>query len=286
MSRPTGPKASMKPPRIFPFVSRLAGFTLVEMLTSIAILSLVLVVLVQMVQIVSVSWTDGQRQVSNLTKARAMLDLMARDVQAGIYRSDLRVFPDLSGTLALFTKQPSVSGSRNISLVTYALDANTSSSWMYRGDMGIDWTPQLPFIPFSYTSGSAAASGTMASLVGSNAVTLREMVYGVIGWRVVFILADGTLSLSYPDPGGANPARTIGITMVVIDDKTLKRLTGNNISTLRDNLSQVIQTGTAGQTPKAVWESYLNNPGKWNGDGNPKGIAAGINIFERYVPLP
>jgi prepilin-type N-terminal cleavage/methylation domain-containing protein len=275
----------MKLPLSFPFVRR-SGFSLVELLTSITILSFVLVILVKMVGLVSVTWSDGQRQVSNLTKARAMLDLMARDVQAGVYRNDLRVFPDLSGTLALFTKQPSISGSRNISLVTYALDANTTSSWMYRGDMGMDWTPQLPFVPFSYTSGSAAASGTIASLVGSNAITLREMVHGVVGWRVVFVLADGTLSLSYPDPGGVNPARIIGFTIVAIDDKTLKRLTGTNISTLRTNLSRVIQTGAEGQTPKAVWESYLNNPAKWNGDGNPKGITAGINIFERYVSLP
>ncbi len=34
-------------------------------------------------------WQNAQKRVNNFTKARAMLDLMANDIQAGVFRSEL-----------------------------------------------------------------------------------------------------------------------------------------------------------------------------------------------------
>jgi len=81
-----------------------AGFTLVEMMTAIGVFTLIIVMLGQVLTTVNQAWVDGQRRVNNFTKARAMLDMFAHDIQAGVFRSDLAAFPGTD--IAFYTKRP------------------------------------------------------------------------------------------------------------------------------------------------------------------------------------
>src|SRR4051812_21508269 len=61
------------------------AFTLIELLVAMLVLALMAIVLAQMLSATSQIWLAGQAKANNFTKGRAMLDLLARDLQTGIY---------------------------------------------------------------------------------------------------------------------------------------------------------------------------------------------------------
>ena len=248
----------MKSPRISPHRNR--AFTLIELMTAIVVLAIVLVLLVKFAGIAGDTWLGGEKQVNNLSKARAMLDLVARDAQAGVFRDDLPAFPPaITGTLAFYTQRPgvpAVTGTvRGVSLVTYALDPDQTKTTLKRGDMAILWDSPAQSITFSNTNAfTSSARGS---------VTLRDTAPGIVGFRVLFIQADGTTSGTYAGMSGTNPVLAMGVSLAVLDDRTLTRLNTPAISALRQKFSA---------------------PTTW--DNQPARLAPGLTIFERYVPLP
>gem|GEM_PF-6946421 len=231
-------------------------------MTAIVVLAIVLVLLVKFAGIAGETWLGGEKQVNNLSKARAMLDLVARDAQAGVFRDDLPAFPPaISGTLAFYTQRPgvpAVTGTgtvRGVSLVTYALDPDQGKTTLKRGDMAILWDSPAHSITFSNTNAfTSSASGS---------VTLRDTAPGIVGFRVLFIQADGTTSGTYAGMSGTNPVLAMGVSLAVLDDRTLGRLNTPAISVLRQKFA---------------------DPATW--DNQPARLSPGLRIFERYVPLP
>jgi prepilin-type N-terminal cleavage/methylation domain-containing protein len=253
------------------------AFTLIELLVAMAVLALMTVLLAQMLQSTSQSWLGGQARVNNFAKARSMLDLMARDVQSGVFRTDLGMFAGLSAgqpltNMAFYTMRPGVPATagapvRSVSLVQYGMDA---ASVLQRGDMAIPW------------DGSAAADitfGTTNALPELANVVSRETVSGVVGFQVLFMQRDGTLSKIY-DP--ALSGRGLAIGMAVVDDNTLKRLqAAGKVADLQGALAAAL-SGT--NSAKAEWDAFLQSGLNW---GNyPPQLARGLKIFERYVVFP
>jgi hypothetical protein len=241
---------------------------LIELLTAIAILAVIVLVLVQMAGMASTTWLGVQKQANNFSKARAMLDLIARDVQSGIYRDDLAAFP--SGSAAFYTKRPGVvSGSaamRSVSLVKYEISTSSTNSILSRGDMAISWSG----------SANAISFGNASTLPADTSVTMRDTAPGVVAFKVLFIKADGTTTTTYPTTSGTNPVRAVGISLAVVDDSSLKRLTPGNINALQQALS-ASTTGTG--SPTAAWDAYLTS--HWA--SYPRGLSGGLKMFERYV---
>jgi prepilin-type N-terminal cleavage/methylation domain-containing protein len=70
------------------FVKRLpgsrAGFTLIELLTSMGILALMMIVLFSVFDQVNRAWLQGENRVETFTQARAVLDLMSRELSQAI----------------------------------------------------------------------------------------------------------------------------------------------------------------------------------------------------------
>ncbi len=249
------------------------GFTLVEMMTAITVLSLMLVMLGQILQMASQAWTNGLRNVNNFTKARAMLDMFTRDLQSGVFRSDLAAFPG-SGT-AFYTERPGILTSggseRQVSLVQYDYGTDTSTpvslTTLRRGDQAIGWNDAATTIPFGQTD----FTGTT--------VTPRDTAPGVLDYKVLFIYADGTSSATYT-ASATNPLRAVGFTLLVVDDKTLNLLSTTQIQTLRTQFDAAV-TGT--RSVKADWEKNLATSMVWS--SYPKSLGLGLKIFERYVPV-
>jgi prepilin-type N-terminal cleavage/methylation domain-containing protein len=260
-----------------PFHPKSKAFTLIELLVAMAVLALMTVLLAQMLQSTSQSWLGGQARVNNFAKARSMMDLMARDVQSGVFRSDLGMFAGSTAgqpftNMAFYTLRPGVSTTaggpvRDVSLVQYSMD---SASVLQRGDLAIAWT------------GSAASNitfGTTNALPELARIVSRETVSGVVGFQVLFMQRDGTLSKTY-DP--ALSGRGVAIGMAVVDDNTLKRLvTAGKVDDLQNALANAL-SGT--NSVKAEWDAYLQSGFAW---GNyPPNLARGLKIFERYVVFP
>lgn len=249
-----------------------SAFSLIELMVAVAVLSMLMALLGQMFGIMSGSYRSGQRRVNNFTKARAMLDLFSRDLQAGVFRTDLAAFP--GSRMAFYTERAGIGTQgatlRNVSLVEYSLDTSSTNSTLQRGDMAIAWTSPASDISFANTT----------SLPSASTLSVRDTAPGVVGFQIVFILQDGTFTTSYIS-STTNPVRTVGITLAVIDDQTMQRLTSTQLAALRTGLTNSI---TSGSTVKADWEKYLASGLNWN--SYPRDLATGLRIFERYIVLP
>ena len=247
------------------------GFTLIEILTSIAVMAILTAMLGTMILTMGHTWQNARDRVNNFTKARAMLDMMDNDVQAGLFRPDLPAFP--GGLTEFYTLRPGISKTqpvRNISAVGYQI--NTTSNVLQRSDQSYQWTP------------SAISFGTNATFPTTG--TARDTAPGVVGFQVVFEQADGTLSTNtYNSSSTTNPTRAIGITLAVVDDQTMLALSAaNKVTTLSAALKDAVPSTPTGSV-KAVWESYLNSA-SMNWKSYPSGLGVGLKIFERYVILP
>lgn len=253
------------------------AFTLIELLVAMAVLALMTVLLAQMLQSTSQSWLGGQARVNNFTKARSMLDLMARDVQSGVFREDLGMFAGVTAgqpltNMAFYTLRPGVPATagapiRNVSLVQYSMD---SASVLQRGDRAIPWDTN---------AASAITFGTTNALPELSSVVSRETVSGVVGFQILFMQRDGTLAKTY-DPALSGKGLAIG--MAVVDDNTLKRLqAAGKVDDLQAALAGIL-TGT--NSVKAEWDTFLQSGLNW--DNYPTDLARGLKIFERYVVFP
>jgi prepilin-type N-terminal cleavage/methylation domain-containing protein len=253
------------------------AFTLIELLVAMAVLALMTVLLAQMLQSTSQSWLGGQARVNNFAKARSMMDLMARDVQSGVFRADLAMFAGASSgqaftNMAFYTLRPGVPSSsgasvRDVSLVQYSVD---SASILQRGDLAIPWDG---------TAATNISFGTTNALPQLPRVVSRETASGVVGFQILFMQRDGTLSKTY-DP--ALSGKGIAIGMAVVDDNTLKRLeAAGKIDDLQSALAGTL-SGT--NSVKAEWDAFLQSGFNW-GD-YPPNLARGLKIFERYVVFP
>ncbi len=264
--------------------TRKSAFTLVEMLTAIAVLSIMMALLGEILAMASRAWMEGQSNVNNFTKARAMLDTFATDIQSGLFRSDLCAFPaDASGnTLTEFyTKRqgivPAGGNGRDISLVQYLYGSDTTTTsgltTLQRGDLYFDWTGSAGAIPFGNTTN-----------FGNNAPTARDMAPGVVDYKVLFVYADGTVSRLYT-VSSTNPLRAVGLTLAVVDDRTLKQLSAQQVQSLRSSLDGDVTDSavTSNRSVKALWESYENSALNWS--AYPKNLGEGLKIFELYVTV-
>lgn len=66
-----------------------AAFTLIELLASMAILSLIMVMLFSAFEQINRAWLQGENRVETFTQARAVLDLMSRELSQAIATSKI-----------------------------------------------------------------------------------------------------------------------------------------------------------------------------------------------------
>ncbi len=245
------------------------------------VLVLIVTMMGSIVSTMGNNWHDAQKRVNNYTKARAMLDLMVHDIQAGVFRTDLPAFP--TGVLGFYTLRPGISPGtpgtnlRYVSAVSYDLADATDKSVLRRSDEAILFTDATAN-PTSLAFGSAAAFP---------ATTARETAPGIVNFNFAFVQQDGTMTTTYNGPSSSNPTRAVGITLAVVDDQTLQVLDSlapnqQKILDLRTDLT--VPPGTIPSSVKASWDQYLNNQIVWK--SYPQGLGTGFAVFERYVVLP
>lgn len=245
---------------------------MIEMLAAVAVLAFMFTMMSQMLSTISQSCSEGRQRANNFAKARVMLDLMARDIQSGIYRSDLSWAVKSSPStpiFALYTQRPGIGGgtaTRNVSLVQYEI-SNSDASTLQRGDYGITWSGDASTIPFN--------NSTYAGAVPQS----RDAVPGVLACAVRFIQGDGTIVSTFN-----SSVRAISISMAVVDDNTLtilKRDSGS-FSTLQGKFTTVGVPNTE-RSLKYYWEKKLETDNVWS--SYPRPLGTGLKIFERYVPI-
>lgn len=162
-----------------------------------------------------------------------VLDAVTADIQRGVFRPDLKNFPNSSATqitlpnsvtmptFTFYTRAAGMStGSgtvRPVSLVTYQL-SKTLPGYLLRSENTIIWTGGSNFNfqqPFSTVPQASTAQAPPNDLLST----------GIVDFKIIFLLSDGTTVLAedYQSPTKASVV-TIGVTVAVIDDKVLALL--------------------------------------------------------------
>ncbi len=163
----------------------------------------------QLFSTVNSTWLGGQSRVDNFSKSRVLLDLLSEDLRKGIYRSDLCSFPN--SDIALYTQRAGFSKGatnlRDVSLVTYSLQPDST---LQRADYAVT---------FANTSG--VTFGNTNSLPETANAVARDTVSGVLGFRVLFLGTNGSLTSTY---NATNGLRGFAVGLAVVDQRTLEKL--------------------------------------------------------------
>jgi len=265
------------------------SFTLVEMLVAIAITGLILTTMLTMVSLAGRVWGEGIAQVDNFTRARAMLDLISGDIQGGVFRPDLPAFgtfgtgdtlvvtngmselqnPAALSTNAFYTRRAGVgTGMRDLSLVVYSPSGATNAA-LNRSYLSVPWTPSgnwSSVLPFQ------------TNQPGTATATAMDTAEGVVGFELLFLRSDGSLTNAYGGYQASNPVVGAVVGLAVVDSRTLHLLNQQNkLSTLEASMSSML-TGT--NSPKAEWDEALTSSFY---QGYPDTMGSGLKTFERFA---
>ena len=276
-----------------PYGCRHHSFTLVEMLVSIAVLSLMIAAMAQMAQLVSDAWGKGSSRIDDFTKGRATLDLVMGDIQRGVFRNDIPSF--LTGaqstytngatyftggtyTNAFYTRVAGIDSGvsvRDVSLVSYGLNSANQGSdkiVLQRSELPVSWaTTGATNIAF----GNDAAFTTLTSYASPQNVSP-----GVVGFQVLFRHQDGsTISASsYTGEDFTHgPIVAVGVGIAVLGKQALAEMSSTQINTLVGQLAS--PTPSISNSAKSAWDRYF--PTIVN--QYPKSLGTSLRTFERWA---
>ena len=266
--------------------TRRLAFTLVEVLVAIAVLSIMILFLGTIASSIG-SVSHGSRQNAETSSdARAVLDLMCRELATGVSRPDLNqtnwISLTNSGTTLNFYSRNTGSAIasagttttyRPLSYIEYTWSQSTTNSFLARGDQAFLWANPIPL-------GYPPATPT------GPAVT--DVLDGVVAFQVTFLQQDGSFSDGYSSTNTL--AATVSLAMVDSDSLNILINTAKlqNLSTLLNQASagttQTLISGGSTNSPRMDWENAINSSPGIN--AYPQQVKTGLHFFERTVDLP
>ena len=273
------------------------GFTLVEMLVAISIMSFMLLTMAQITNLTEKAWRMEQNRIDNFTKARSMVDLITDDLQRAVFRGDLPIFgsggpnatPTSTGnglryftgttfTNAFYTRLPGLpdpanSQVRDVSLVSYVLNSvnqGTDKIVLQRSDLSVPWSSDQ----------NLSFQGDITPLL-QNSIT-RQVSPGVVGFRFAFRRADGTIidQSQYTGYNATNPVVAIDVGLAVVAKQSLAILSTKQIS----DIQVALASATIDHGIKATWDQKVLSTAFYA--GYPKDLGNGLKTFERWVACP
>ncbi len=292
------------------------GFSLIEMLVTVSIMSFMLLMMVQITGLAEKAWHLEQDRIDNFGKARAMVDMFTDDLQRAVYRGDLPIFaagnpstgtltsnglyyftaststasPTSTFTATFYTRLPGVPSSpstsvRDVSLVSYALGTEAQGSRnvvvLQRSDLAVPWSSNQN-IPFQ---------GNIGTVLGGSQVTAREVAPGVVGFHIAFRLADGTMidQSQYTGYNSTNPTVAIDVAVAVLGKQSLVQPWTDPSTSQMTNLMKAF-SNTLAFSPgnptsiKANWDQKVLTAAFYS--GYPKELGSSLKTFERWVACP
>ncbi|MEM6821598.1 MAG: prepilin-type N-terminal cleavage/methylation domain-containing protein [Verrucomicrobiota bacterium] len=248
------------------------GFSLIELLAAMAVLAIMFAILGQIFSLASKSMSDGKRRVDHFSTARSALDLIATDIQSGIFRDDLPAFRDASGATApvFYTSRSGIGGDRELSLIRYQLD--TTESILQRGSLGVNWAHDTNTLPIGFN-----LSSQLPLEANISTSQVFDVAFGALALEIYFLNSDGSITDTY-----SSNARTLIVSIAVADEKNLNILKqSGQINTLVSRLNkQTILT----ERYRSYWDTQLNDPSFLASVSVP--ARQSISIFERSIKLP
>ena len=275
------------------------GFTLVELLVAMAVLSLLVVMLAQVVVLTSHVISINARKLDAASQARLVFDRLAIDFGAMPTRPDLgMVFTKTAGndSFQFYSEVDGYSGARQIAAVGYRIQQSTSGRLyqLERGAVGTDWGPAVTSNPFVQFLPSTQASATNSD------PNYDVLASGVFRLEFGFLLTTGQF---YSPPNSASPCvvycnnltgaafyngspinshvAAVVVALGVLDANNLKIISSSQLG----QLATALPDNTSGDDPVIDWSQAMAKP-TFAPAGVPSPVIQNVRLYERtfYVP--
>jgi prepilin-type N-terminal cleavage/methylation domain-containing protein len=263
--------------------SRRAGFTLIELIVTMSILSIILVMALQVTESARNSIRLTESKSSNDAVARETFERINRDLSQMVVRKDARVeFKSKSGNDAFafltcskgFTAAGAV-GDRGVSLVSYALLHDVTlggklvrgSRGHLFGDVASDALKLDNSIPFP-------------TIVPDN---LQTLTYNVIRFEVEYLVQGSTgVTIEVTPPATTDNLRGLVITLVTLDDRGRRAIKPDRL----DDLANRFPDAANGENTLKTWSRKRDDMAKSGIPGLQKDVLQSIRCYQRTFLIP
>lgn len=266
--------------------SKFGAFTLIEMLTAMAVFLLLAVIVFQVVSETARSTGSGNSRIEASRAARTSLDTLAEDLATVVqdYGPTIMCSQDAAGntTLAFLCVSRSEKGSTSsprLGGVFYKIMPRAEPSlkatvpMLCRGFLSVSWGDDLSgALNTVYNAADSGASGNVFI------DPLSDMVFRM---EAVFVQTDGTINFEPPTSTSANKIdltklKAIIVGMAALDKKTQGILLSGNPQGMSQLMAALPKVTVDGQTPLDVWNTV-------NLDAFPLPVRQNIRFFQRTI---
>jgi len=268
------------------------GFTLTELLVSMAVLTVIVFTVGQLFNSATNVTTAGNKRMDADADARPLMDRLSIDMGQMLKRTDLDYYvKDPAATqpgndqISFFSAVPGYypgTGSASpLSLVAYRVSGQHQ---LERLGKGLVWTgvsaSDMPvvFLPMTIASTWPAATNSTSD---SDYEPIAKQVFR---FEYHYLLRNGTLSATPWNPAagstgvaGFKDVAAISALVATIDQRSRVLLTSAQLSTLSDRLVDFSSSFGPGELPTR-WQAALDST-----TDMPRTSIAAIRIYERYI---
>jgi len=259
------------------------GFSLLEMLVAVTVLSILVAILSQIILVTGKAIGVNARRLDGAGQARVFFGRLEADLASRPRRSDLRMaFAKSPGndSLRFYSGVPGYGGTRNVTLVGYRVQeaAQGRLYQLERGASGSGWT-------------SADLQPAFLSALSGPAESDYEVLSpGIFRLEVSFLPRSSVSSSSSsssssvaPSVSAASDYSDVGALLVavaVLDAKSRLLLTDAQVAAL----SRLLPDSAAGAEPLATWSAVVAGPDF--APGLPRLAIQGVRLYQRTFDVP
>jgi type II secretory pathway pseudopilin PulG len=263
----------------------LFGFTILELLTAMAVLALILVMMVQVVNGLLQSTRTQSQQMDSVAAARRALDVITTDLNNAVIGENAAILaPDGAGSslLALLTSRRGTNGAANHRFLAVSYSTNANSQLIRsHGSVNFGETNLLTGITNATNSAGPLAKGILAIKVlavadGTNTYALGSAAANNWSTNIYngFAPPSGYNAIITRAPtfssGLTNRTRAIEVWVTAVDDQNYTVLEGaGKLAAVR---------GLLGADPTA-WRGAIDNA------AIPAQAKSGIRILNKTIPV-
>lgn len=296
------------------------GFTIIELMVSMAVLTLIVVMMAQVINNATVATVAAGRNSDSDTQVRCIFDRIEADLNCALNRDDVDFYVNKkSGNDEIYfysvadgyypSGDPAMSGSGRLTarntdaLVGYRLNTGTGGD-LERLSRGLHWgdpSPQsglytsVAFLPLKIKDCFSQILGDTTN----NSTNLSSQ-WDVIGDQVFrfetsFLLTNGVVS-QYPSLSGTTSGGVptwvrsdvvaVVITLATVDKGTRSMLSSTAaLQTLAASLQDAADSSPGSSTTAEQWVQTITGSIKSPPPGIPKAVISSVRVYQRYFYL-
>ena len=276
------------------------AFTIVELLVSVAVLTVLILLVSRLFSSATVIATSGNKRLDDEAQVRPLFDRMSVDFSQMLKRSDVDYFLKSSTNpqpgndqIAFYSNvagyYPSAGSQSPISVVGYRINSNSSSTALNKLERmakGLVWngvsatdTPVV-FLPLTISSSWPAATN-------GNSDSDYELIGPyVFRFEYYYLLNNGRFSdtpwntsAGHTNVAGMQDVTAISVCVATIDPKSRRLLSDSQVTTLNSYLLD-FSTSMAPGDLLSQWQTALDAI-----NDVPRPAISAIRIYERYFYL-